>query len=302
MLESTTTLSQVAHFITLPSIRAKDLEELDSLICKYRKCLRSGWPSKSSKPNLHVTQHFSEVIRRFGPPRSTAAWAQERVNGMLQRLPTNHHLEDIPKTLITKWHLHSNLCSLQQDPTYVSSLATSEVELGLPITFDLEKSLFVKWQRTVARHRTASTSPGIEPAKLDLVPTVEAVKSIRVNRKMVTTKEGHEGNSLVEFYLGKHQRFGEVETIFRSDQTPRKTWLVVKPFEELHRTQDPYCDYPDLNCRLVKAVHEVSAVIDSDLVIGHIAILRHGAGTFGLATETVSAVGLGTSGWEGLGN
>ncbi|OAV84966.1 hypothetical protein PTTG_30909, partial [Puccinia triticina 1-1 BBBD Race 1] len=32
LLESTTTLSQVAHFITLPRIRAQDLNELDSLI------------------------------------------------------------------------------------------------------------------------------------------------------------------------------------------------------------------------------------------------------------------------------
>ena len=91
LLESTTLLSRISHFLTLPKINPKDLPELDQLIMAYRKCLHQGWPREPSKPNLHLTQHYSEVIKRFGPPRSTAAWAQERVNGMLQRLPTNHH-------------------------------------------------------------------------------------------------------------------------------------------------------------------------------------------------------------------
>ncbi|OAV85836.1 hypothetical protein PTTG_30238 [Puccinia triticina 1-1 BBBD Race 1] len=36
LLESTTTLSQVAHFLTLPKISVQDLGKLDSLILKYR--------------------------------------------------------------------------------------------------------------------------------------------------------------------------------------------------------------------------------------------------------------------------
>ncbi|OAV84904.1 hypothetical protein PTTG_30963, partial [Puccinia triticina 1-1 BBBD Race 1] len=60
LLESTTTLSKVAHFLTLPVIKVEDLTELDSLILKYRQCLQDGWPSAPSKPNLHLTQHFSE--------------------------------------------------------------------------------------------------------------------------------------------------------------------------------------------------------------------------------------------------
>jgi hypothetical protein len=91
LLESTTLLSRISHFLTSPKIKPRDLPELDDLIVQYRKCLQQGWPQQSSKPNLHLTQHYSNVIRSLGPPRSTAAWAQERVNGMLQRLPTNHH-------------------------------------------------------------------------------------------------------------------------------------------------------------------------------------------------------------------
>ena len=91
LLESTTLLSTVTHFLTLPKIKPSDLRELEELLVRYRKCLQKNWPKEPSRPNLHLTQHYSAVIQRFGPPRSTAAWAQERVNGLLQRFPTNHH-------------------------------------------------------------------------------------------------------------------------------------------------------------------------------------------------------------------
>ncbi|OAV87731.1 hypothetical protein PTTG_04188 [Puccinia triticina 1-1 BBBD Race 1] len=291
LLESNTTLSQVAHFLTLPKISLKDLDELDSLIVKYRQCLQDGWPAASSKPNLHLTQHFSEVIRRFGPPRATAAWAQERVNGMLQRLPTNRHLDEIPKTLMTKWHIYSNLQSLQQGTTYI----TQSIEQEALLTMELEPPLLVKWKRAVASQDGQSQSLRIGHLDVCLDPMVQLLRSIQVDRKTVTTKKYHEGNSLVEFHLRKDQRFGETENIFQSTQTPGKTWLVVRPFKELPRSKDPYGDYPDLNCRLVKAEFESNVVITSDSIIGHVAIMRHAAGTFGLSGETISVVGLRTA-------
>ncbi|OAV87892.1 hypothetical protein PTTG_29244, partial [Puccinia triticina 1-1 BBBD Race 1] len=300
LLESTTTLSQVAHFLTLPEISVQHLGELDGLILKYRRCLQDGWPSKSSKPNLHLTQHFSEVIRRFGPPRSTAAWAQERVNGMLQRLPTNHHIDELPKTLINKWHINSTLRSMQNDTTYQTG-AAEELELrGSPSTFVLEPPLFQKWKRAVARRDGTRPTATTGHADRILDSTVEIVPSFQADRKTFTRNQHHQGNSFVEFYLGKDQRFGEVENIFRSNETPGQTWLVVKPFEELQRSEDPYGDYPDLNCRLVKAKFDGTTVIASDCIIGHVAVMRHAAGTFGFAVETISAVGLRTAGWEGL--
>ncbi|KNE88209.1 hypothetical protein PSTG_18396, partial [Puccinia striiformis f. sp. tritici PST-78] len=35
--------------------------------------------------------HFPGVIERFGPPASFAAWAQERLNGLLGKAKTNNH-------------------------------------------------------------------------------------------------------------------------------------------------------------------------------------------------------------------
>ena len=40
--------------------------------------------------------------------------------------------------------------------------------------------------------------------------------------------------------------------------------------------------------------HEVVVVIPKEDIIGHAAMLKNKSGTFGLSTETYSAVGLGT--------
>ncbi|OAV93736.1 hypothetical protein PTTG_27200 [Puccinia triticina 1-1 BBBD Race 1] len=252
LLESTSTLSQITHFLTLPKIKLKDLSELD-------------------------------------------AWAQERVKGMLQRLPTNHHLDQIPKTLITKWHINSNLASALNDPTFPVLSGGDDSDTKDKVTFTLDQPLFQKWQRAVVGNRTSRGRRGLAQSDLHLNPAVERVQSVLLNRKSFTCKQQHRGNCLVEFVLGKSQRFGETEIIFRSNQTPNKTWMVINPFDELRRDEDPYGDYPDLNCRLVKTKHDSPVVIDSEHVIGHVAIMQHGAGTFGLPGETISAVGLATA-------
>ena len=91
LLESTTLIAKITHFLNLPKINSKDIEKLDDLLLSYWKCLQKYWPSEPSHPNLHLTQHYPAVIRLFGPPQSMAAWAQEQVNGILQKLLTNHH-------------------------------------------------------------------------------------------------------------------------------------------------------------------------------------------------------------------
>jgi len=70
---------------------------------------------------------------------------------------------------------------------------------------------------------------------------------------------------------------------------------MVKPLKEVSQPEDPYQDYPDLNCRLVQVEHEVVVVIQTEDIIGHAAMLKHMKGTFGLSTETCTAVGLGTA-------
>ena len=166
-------------------------------------------------------------------------------------------------------------------------VSSSKVEI------ELDPKLLTKWKRAIAgrvgsRGRLGDSNP-------DLCSTVEIWRGFDINGKTFTSSNQHTGNSQVEFFVAKDQRFGEIEKIFLSPQTPGKMWLVVKTFKEVKNDEDPYHKHPDLNCRLVQSDHEAVVVIDSKDVIGHAAILRHQSGTFGISTGTISAVGLGTS-------
>ena len=307
LLESTTLLSRIAHFLTLPKINPKDLPELDDMIMKYRTCLKEGWPGASAKPNLHLTQHYSDVIRRFGPPRSTAAWAQERVNGMLQRLRTNHHpcksvlvclwygllltdqflvgrTAEIPKTLLKKWHINSTLQLIT--PTADTTLLEKDKK-----HLDLDDQMMKKWKRAIAGKETSRGRLG---DNLQLDSKVSTVKMITIKNKPFSTANHHLGNSYVEFLFGTDQRFGSISSIFCSSQTHGKIWIIINPLKELDKSDDPYDEYPDLNCRLVHDEFEAAVIVEQERIIGHVAVLKNPGGTFGIEGRTITAVGLGT--------
>jgi len=151
-----------------------------------------------------------------------------------------------------------------------------------------------KWKCAIAGREGLRGRIGDSTASLQVNPEVQLLNTYQLNGKSFSTKDQHHGNSLVEFYLGSIQRFGEVEKIFVSSETPGKTWFIVNPFNEISQEQDPYRDYPDLNCRLVQPKHDIKEVISSERIIGHVAVLLNPASTFGFPEQTISAVGLGT--------
>ncbi|PLW06444.1 hypothetical protein PCASD_26339 [Puccinia coronata f. sp. avenae] len=106
-------------------------------------------------------------------------------------------------------------------------------------------------------------------ATFGVASQIQLLTNFKLNGKLFTTKDRHRGNSLVEFQLGSTQRFGEVERIFESAKTLGKTCFIVNPFKEIVNKQDPYKDYPDLNCQLVQTKYEVTEVILSERIIGH---------------------------------
>ena len=91
---STLLLIRMTQVITWQKIEEGELEMLDGLLKEYRRTLQVVWPDEKSKPYIHITQHLTEVIKRFGPPCFTAAWAQERLNGILASIPGNRKMSE----------------------------------------------------------------------------------------------------------------------------------------------------------------------------------------------------------------
>jgi len=89
--ESLVKLVHIIHCLNHRMITSAQLTSIHEVIQDYRKHTIANWPKVTSKPNIHILQHFPEVIERFGPPASFAAWAQERLNGLLGKANTNNH-------------------------------------------------------------------------------------------------------------------------------------------------------------------------------------------------------------------
>jgi hypothetical protein len=85
-------LIEITNILMKHHLNSTDLANFTKLIKEYRNILRIGWPTQESKANLHLTQHYPQVIKGLGPPMATSAWAQERINGILGKIPNNHHL------------------------------------------------------------------------------------------------------------------------------------------------------------------------------------------------------------------
>ena len=100
-LDSTVHLICIANILMKRQISNTEIEKLEQLMHKYRQILQAGWPTQKSKPNVHITQHYLEVIKRFGPPMATAAWAHERLNGILGRIPKNNHSGELIVIVMT---------------------------------------------------------------------------------------------------------------------------------------------------------------------------------------------------------
>jgi hypothetical protein len=85
-------LIEITNILMKHQLNTSDITNYSKLIVEYRQTLQTGWPKQDTKANLHLSQHYPVVIERLGPPMATAAWAQERLNGMLGKIPNNHHM------------------------------------------------------------------------------------------------------------------------------------------------------------------------------------------------------------------
>lgn len=111
MRDSMVHLIYITNILMKHHISKQDITEVGQKMLEYRKILKSGWPKQRSKPNVHITQHYPEVMKRFGPPMATAAWAHERLNGILGRIPKNNRTSELSNkshlsTKLTKTHVY----------------------------------------------------------------------------------------------------------------------------------------------------------------------------------------------------
>ena len=92
LLKALVSLLTFTNLLCQHQIHEENLKEIEISLKSYRSTVQLGWPQHVSKPNLHISQHYPEFIQKFAPPRSHAAWAHERLNGILGKIPKNNHM------------------------------------------------------------------------------------------------------------------------------------------------------------------------------------------------------------------
>ncbi|OAV87094.1 hypothetical protein PTTG_29576 [Puccinia triticina 1-1 BBBD Race 1] len=200
----------------------------------------TNWPKVNSKPNIHILQHFPAVIERFGPPAAFAAWAQERLNGLLGKAKTNNHPGRLSKTLFWRWiqgatlkHL-GGLTNINVDEAVEESNGTID---ATPISGEI----YDQWLDHLNTYPLYSSSKWIREGLASDQSHSKILKPMAVlqpsfkdqQKKNFTVKKGHAGNSYIHFTLGGKDLFGSIQTLFSTKQIPNATFAQVSLFVDV---------------------------------------------------------------------
>ncbi|KAI7946017.1 hypothetical protein MJO29_012405 [Puccinia striiformis f. sp. tritici] len=284
--ENLVKLVHIVHMLSHRTITSDNVSSIREGIAQYRKHTLANWPNVNSKPNIHILQHFPEVIERFGPPASFAAWAQERLNGLLGKAKTNNHPGTLSKTLFRRWVQRATLKRL-------SGLRTGNLEEGPESTknqvsrIPIQAEIYNNWLDHL------NTSPPRHIDQMVLHPMAALQPSFRdAQKKNYTVEKEHAGNSYIHFTLEGSDSFGSIQTLFSTNQIPNTTFAQVALFVDVEQKGpriDPYHKVSSLHYQLLaRPKIPKTVVICIKDIIGHVAVLSNVSGVFGIDTETIS--------------
>ncbi|KAG1885889.1 uncharacterized protein F5891DRAFT_1232191 [Suillus fuscotomentosus] len=79
---------------------------------RYLKNVLELYPQINLTLNHHLSAHFGELLQRFGPTHAWRCWIFERINYMLQQIPTNKKFDELEKTMFENFCIAQSLRSL----------------------------------------------------------------------------------------------------------------------------------------------------------------------------------------------
>ncbi|EHS63729.1 uncharacterized protein PGTG_21805 [Puccinia graminis f. sp. tritici CRL 75-36-700-3] len=213
-------LIEIKNILMKHQLNESDITNYSKLIVEYQQTLQTGWPKQDTKANLHLSQHYPVVIKRLGPPIATAAWPQERLNGMLGKIPNNHHMAEIHRTLTNTWNKKSRYYGLENQLNVSAENLCNEdgskkVQNTMPKTnkkITLDPKVYKQWRRQISQIYPEHEDHGKLGKHLVNIKSVDLF-----NCKYVAAKDFHlpsPGNSNVEVSHGGDRFFGCISLLF----------------------------------------------------------------------------------------
>ncbi|KAI5898333.1 uncharacterized protein SCHCODRAFT_02611784 [Schizophyllum commune H4-8] len=108
-------LVAATNIVSSFSTTASAADEYTYHYTQYRISSTTLFPDSTSKPNHHYAMHNADLLRYWGPLPVLSEFAGERMNGMLQKVKTNHHMADLSLTMMKQSSRSSRLEALLQD-------------------------------------------------------------------------------------------------------------------------------------------------------------------------------------------
>lgn len=98
---------RAANLVREYTFTEEQLQELDESLMRILHRVQLQFGANAVTPNMHLSTHLREFIRRYGPPAGWWCFATERANGMLGRFPANQAFVEV--SMMYRWVLQSRL-------------------------------------------------------------------------------------------------------------------------------------------------------------------------------------------------
>lgn len=92
MLKNFMHLVTAIRLASMRSMTAERIDEYQRHMHRYLVTLLDLFPGTSITPYQHMSLHFGDMLRRFGPTHGWRCFPFERYNYLLQQIPTNNKL------------------------------------------------------------------------------------------------------------------------------------------------------------------------------------------------------------------
>lgn len=260
----------------------------------YRECVKTWlqdlqrlYPHISGRPNNHMALHIYEFLLLFGPVRSWWCFPFERVNGQLQRQPSNHKFG---KPLYGPCPVFSNTYLGQLESTLLYSFIRASrlrrwlARIDCPPAIRECKILFDKVY-SHNRDECPNASSGDDNNSCHrLVPVPDDLRHLVSDNKVVlmarhqhggirfSRSSTHLGNSLIQFYPAEQTSSetvpGCIKYIYRAQTGV--SFAVQRHPDVSPDTANPWVSYPHFPVRLYStSLADKLESVKPDQVISH---------------------------------
>ncbi|KAJ3926077.1 MAG: hypothetical protein NXY57DRAFT_906240 [Lentinula lateritia] len=280
---------------------------------KYRESTRHLFPECHDLPNHHFAMHNEQLLKYWGPMPALSEFPGEQLNGMLQKVKTNHRIYDMAYTMLKQmcrfgrvealWHdndtndqyikqLHTIIKPNSTKSPHQIHLSEAECAKFLFEAPDLRPQEYQYLHQIGRPFRTYTDIPHPEYS-LVLPPAAKRVLNITANKYTYSCFSSHLGNSSIQFYDRFTQTLhtGFIHTILQLPlEGILQSFLLVQEHFSLPPAEEqkaPYIKYPELMTRIVGAAPSNKIfVIEPQHIITHLTTMFQTKGTYGIPFET----------------